>query len=101
MAGVTIPVVTIAIAPGAVTAGTAISIPSGAPKIGELVSAVLFSGSDATNPASATALTVVSGTPASGQIAKSSSTQVVLGDNTTTRDLLVITYIPETGAPGY
>jgi len=101
MAGANLPIVTIPIAPGATTAGDSISIPDGAPKISQLVSAVLFAGSDATNPAVATALSVVDDASSSGQISKVSSTAVKLGDNTTTRDMLVIVYIPEASAPGF
>ena len=101
MAGVNVPIVTICIAPGSTSAGDSISIPSGAPKISQLVSAVLFAGSDATNPASATALSVVSDASASGQISKVSATAVKLGDATTSRDILIISYIPEASAPGF
>jgi len=93
--------ITIVIAPGATTAGDSISLPSGAPEAKAIVSAVLFSGSDATNPASATALTVVDETPSSGQIQLVDESTVKLGNNTTTRDLLIITYIEKNSQPGY
>lgn len=101
MAGVTLPIVVVPIAPGATTAGDSISIPSGAPKIGQLVAGVLFAGSDGTNAAAATQLSVVSDASSSGQISKVSATAIKLGDNTTTRDMLIIAYVPEGAAPGF
>ena len=95
MAGVNLPIVTIVVVPGSTTAGDNIDIPNGAPKISQLVSAVaVLSGS-------ASALSVVSNASSSGQISKVSSTAVKLGNNTTTRDMLVIVYVPEASAPGF
>lgn len=93
--------ITIVVAPGATTAGSNISLPAGAPPVEAIVSAVLFSGSDATNPAVAKTLTVVDTTPSSGQIQLVDESTVKLGDNTTTRDILIITYIETNSQPGY
>jgi len=95
MAGINLPIVTIPIVPGTTTAGDSISIPDGAPKISQLVSAV------AVLTGSATTLSVVDDASSSGQISKVSSTAVKLGDNTADGDMLVIVYIPEASAPGF
>jgi len=92
---------TLVLAPGAVTAGTNIDLPAWAPKISELVAAILFTGSDGTAAASATALTEVTATPASGEIQVVDEDTIVLGDNTTTRDLLILVYLPKGEISGF
>jgi len=74
------------IVPGAVTAGTAIDLPSGLPGIGEIISATIvtidFSGTQITT-ASATAT-------------KESETSFSLDADTTASDLVILLYKPVT-----
>jgi len=86
-------VVVIAHAPGAVAAGTNIDIPDWAPKIRELVAAIKVTLSDATVAGSIANLTVVSETPASGQIQLVDENTYKLGDDTTARDLIILVYV--------
>ena len=70
------------IAPGATTAGNAISLPSGAPKIDKVVSAFIFRGSDATTAASIVTCTAT----------KASETTITLDVDTTARDIIILYY---------
>jgi len=104
----------------ATSAGTAIALPAGAPKISALVSAALSKRVDVTHAAcgatgaayasattlatpinSLTALEVVSGTPASGQIAKASDTEIVLGDDVEAGDVVIVSYIAKNELSGF
>lgn len=81
---------TIVFGPGAVAAGTAISLPSGTPPLQEIVSAQMVTMSDGTVAGAVADLAVVTAAPAAGEIQLSSPTQVVLGDATTTASILII-----------
>ena len=75
------------IVPGATTAGDAISIPSGLPEIGEIISATIVS--------------LVEGTPntfstASATATKESETSFSLDANTAASDLVILLYKPVT-----
>lgn len=102
------------------SAGTAIALPKGALPISQLVSAALSKRVDITHAAcgatgaayasattlgtplnSLTALEVVTGTPSSGQIAKASDTEVVLGDDVSAGDVLIVTYIAKHEMSGF
>ena len=81
-----------------VTAGTEIDLSTWITKpILKIVDAKIFTGSDATNAADWTDLTLVDDgyetttTPSAGEIALSDEQGVTLGSNTTDRDILVIT----------
>lgn len=80
---------TVAFAPGTVAAGTAITLPGGV-RLQRIRKAQLYAGSDGTAAATFTELTPVTGTPAAGQIRLSSETQVVLGDTTDAKNILII-----------
>jgi len=74
-----------------ISAGTEIDLsPYFTGEIRRIAKAILFTGSDATSPASATELTVVTGTPSSGQIQLVSSTSIKLGDAVDTKNILVL-----------
>ncbi len=88
------------IAPGAVSANTNIDLPGYVGKVSQLVAAIKFSGSDGTAAASATALTVVTTTPGAGEIQLVDEDTIQLGDATTTRDLLILVYIPKGSVSG-
>lgn len=77
-------VVEIVFEPGAVTAGTNISIPNDAPPIGRILSAAIFRGSDAT-----VAAAWVAGVSAT----KVDDRTITLNVDTTSRDVLVLRYI--------
>ena len=81
---------TIIFAPGAVTAGTNISLPDWAPKVSEIAAAIKITLSDASTAGSVTSLTVTSTTPSSGEIQLVDESTIVLGDDTTARDVLVL-----------
>lgn len=79
--------------PGAVTAGTNIVLPAGAPKFASLVRAKnidvgRYSSATDVNPTSLTVITT--GTPAAGQIKLVDSSTIVLGDNTLASTVLLL-----------
>jgi len=77
--------VEVAFCPGAVMAGTNIDLPPGSLPISKIVDCTLFRGSDATNPAAEVAATAT----------KIDENTIQLDVDTTTRDLLVLRYIPK------
>jgi len=104
----------------AVSAGSPISLPAGAEPISAIVAAALSKRVDISHAAcgatgaayasatvlgspinSLTALTVVTGTPASGEIAKASDTEIVLGDDVEAGDLVIVTYIAKNEKSGF
>jgi hypothetical protein len=78
-------VVEVSFAPGVVTAGTNISLPSGSPPISKIVSCIIFRGSDATVAASVLTPTAT----------KVDDNTITLNTDTTDRDLVVLRYIPK------
>jgi len=75
----------IAFAPGAVTAGTAITLPTGCPPIRDVINGTLFRGSDGTVAAAEVAVV----------ISRVAANQISLDVDTLTRDILVVSYWPE------
>lgn len=83
--------------PGAVTAGTEITLPSDAPQFYKLTRAVKIDtgGYSGTTDVPPVALTIVNTTPTAGQIQLTGPNKVKLGDNTvatTTLHLVGIAY---------
>ena len=76
---------TVVFAPGAVTAGNNIDLPSGSPSIGKIISAEIFRGSDATNPASKVSVTAT----------KVDRNTITLDTDTADTDLLILRYYAE------
>jgi len=74
--------VEISFCPGAVTAGTNIDLPSGAPPIDRIINATLFRGSDGTAAAQEVAATAT----------KVDENTITLDINTVTRDILALRY---------
>jgi len=83
------------IVPGSTTAGDSIDLPAYVPKLREIVGAVLVTLSDAASAGTVTPLTVVTETPSGNQIQLSDEDTIVLGTDTTTRDILIITAVPK------
>jgi len=75
----------VAFCPGAVTAGTAITLPTGCPPVRDVIDGTLFRGSDGTAAAAEVAAV----------ISRVAANQVKLDVATTTRDVLVVSYWPE------
>jgi len=76
--------VEVSFCPGAVTSGSNIDLPSGSPPISKIVDCTLFRGSDGT----------VAAAEVSATATKVDSDTITLDVDTTTRDLLVLRYIP-------
>ncbi|MBW2675356.1 MAG: hypothetical protein JRD89_18425 [Deltaproteobacteria bacterium] len=83
------------VVPGATTAGDSIDLPAWIPPLRELVGAALVSLSDATAAGTVTSLSVVTATPTGNQIQLSDEDTVVLGVDTTARDILIIAAVPK------
>lgn len=75
------------IAPGTVAANTDISIPG---RLHKITAARKFTGSDGTNAADSSALTVATQTPGAGEIWLSAEGTVQLGDALTGRNVVII-----------
>ena len=90
----------VAIAPGATTAGSNISLPSYV-KASKILGAVKLSLSDATNAGTVTSLTVATTTPSTGEIYLVNESTIQLGDNTTARDVIIIMYIEKGEFSGF
>jgi len=80
--------------PGAVTAGTKISFPSYAPPASKLAYVAVVSLVEGTpNTFSLSAKTITTGTPSSGEAALSGTDGIVLGDDVTASDLVIVVYV--------
>ena len=83
-----------------VSAGTDITLPNNV-RLKRIGSAYRITMSDATVAGACSALTVVTTTPASGQIYLSGERTIQVGDDLTTRDIIVIYGIAKGEIPGY
>jgi len=83
------PTKTIFIVPGATTAGDSIDLPGGI-RAASIARAVRVRVYDGSTVGGITELTVVDTTPSSGQIYLESPTSIVLGDDTTDYDILIL-----------
>ena len=76
---------TVVFAPGAVTAGSNIDLPSGSPSISKIISAEIFRGSDGSAAASKVSVTAT----------KVDRNTITLDTDTTDTDLLILRYYAE------